>query len=51
MEKIFQILAVFVLMMLLITRFIRGREPRYAWYFYSSGEALGVGEESVPSRF
>jgi hypothetical protein len=32
MEKIFQILAVFVLLMLLISRFIKGREPRYRPY-------------------
>ena len=34
MEKILQILAVFVILMLVITRFIRGREPRYRPYDY-----------------
>jgi len=32
MDKIFQILAVFALIMLLVSRFIRGREPRYRPY-------------------
>lgn len=32
MDKIFQILAVLVLLVLLISRFIRGREPRYQPY-------------------
>ena len=32
MDKIFQILAVFVLLMLIISRFIRGKEPRYRPY-------------------
>lgn len=34
MEKILQILAVFVILMLVISRFIRGREPRYRPYDY-----------------
>jgi hypothetical protein len=34
MEKILQILAVFVLMTLIIHRFIKGREPRYQPYNY-----------------
>ncbi|HEY4336053.1 MAG TPA: hypothetical protein VGM89_09150 [Puia sp.] len=34
MEKILQILAVFVLMMLIIQRFIRGREAQYQSYNY-----------------
>lgn len=34
MDKIFQILAVLVLLMLLISRFIKGREPRYRPYDY-----------------
>ncbi len=34
MEKIFQILAVFVLLMLVIGRFLRGRESRYRPYDY-----------------
>ena len=34
MDKIFQILAVFVLLMLLISRFIKGKEPRYRPYDY-----------------
>lgn len=34
MDKIFQILAVFVMLMLLISRFIKGREPRYHPYDY-----------------
>ena len=32
MDKIFQILAVLILLVLLISRFIRGREPRYLPY-------------------
>ncbi|HEY4107558.1 hypothetical protein [Puia sp.] len=36
MEKILQIIAVFVLMMLVIHRFIRGREPAYRPYNYLS---------------
>jgi hypothetical protein len=34
MEKIFQILAVFALMMLIVRRFIKGREPRFHPYDY-----------------
>jgi hypothetical protein len=34
MEKIFQILAVFALMMLVVRRFIRGRESRFHPYDY-----------------
>jgi len=34
MDKIFQILVVLVLLMLLITRFIKGRDPRYRPYDY-----------------
>lgn len=34
MDKIFQILAVLVLLVLLISRFIKGREPRYRPYDY-----------------
>jgi hypothetical protein len=34
MDKIFQILAILGLLMLLITRFIMGREPRYRPYDY-----------------
>jgi hypothetical protein len=34
MDKIFQILAVLVLLVLLITRSIKGREPRYRPYDY-----------------
>ena len=34
MEKILQIIAVFVLMMIIIHRFIRGRDPRYRPYNY-----------------
>jgi hypothetical protein len=34
MDKIFQILAVLVLLMLLVSRFIKGREPRYRPYDY-----------------
>jgi hypothetical protein len=36
MEKIFQILAVFALMMLVVRRFIKGREPRFHPYDYVS---------------
>ena len=34
MEKVLQIVAVFVLMMLIIQRFIRGREPAYRPFNY-----------------
>jgi hypothetical protein len=34
MDKIFQILAVFALMMLIVRRFIKGREPRFHPYDY-----------------
>jgi hypothetical protein len=34
MDKIFQILAVFVMLMFVISRFIKGREPRYEPYNY-----------------
>jgi len=34
MEKIFRILVVFVLLMVIISRFIRGREPAYRSYGY-----------------
>ena len=34
MDKIFQILAVFVVLLLVISRFIKGREPRYRPYDY-----------------
>ncbi|GGA89642.1 hypothetical protein [Puia dinghuensis] len=34
MEKVLQIVAVFALMMLIINRFIKGREPRYRPYNY-----------------
>jgi hypothetical protein len=36
MEKILQIVAVFGLMMFVINRFIRGREPRYRVYTYQA---------------
>jgi hypothetical protein len=36
MDKIFQILAVFALMMLIVRRFIKGREPRFHPYDYVS---------------
>jgi len=34
MDKIFQILAVFVVLLLVISRFIKGKEPRYRPYDY-----------------
>ena len=65
MEKVLQIVAVFALMMLIINRFIRGREPRYRAYNYLTrlkppliaevGQRLvtavfGVGMEGLPGQ-
>ncbi|HLZ86322.1 MAG TPA: hypothetical protein VKQ52_03730 [Puia sp.] len=65
MEKVLQIIAVFALIMLIIHRFIRGREPAYRGYNYLTrlqppliaevGQRLitavfGAGTEDVPGQ-
>ena len=55
MEKILQILAVFVLLALVIHRMIKGREPRYQPYNYLTRlkppVGAGVGERLVMAVF
>jgi hypothetical protein len=55
MDKIFQILAVFALMMLIVRRFIRGREPRFHAYDFidriKPPLAEVVAQRLVPAEF
>jgi hypothetical protein len=47
MEKIFQMLAVFTLLMLIVARYIRGRESRYSPYDYLTRRNPPLPEEVV----
>ncbi len=47
MEKIFQISLVFVLLMLIVARFLRGRESRYRAYDYQTRRNPPLPEDTV----
>ena len=55
MDKIFQILAVFALLMLIVRRFIKGREPRFHPYDYidrfKPPLATDTAQRLVPATF
>ena len=55
MDKIFQILAVFALLMLIVRRFIKGREPRFHPYDYidrfKPPLATATAQRLVPATF